>query len=119
MMNAGRGISVRTKEILSQYGIKLKKSLGQNFLIDPNILNKIIKAASLTQTSGVLEIGPGIGALTERIAEVASKVVAIEIDPRFLLVLKQLFKSQPNIQMIHGDILKIDLEKVIKHISKK
>ncbi|SFJ35229.1 16S rRNA (adenine1518-N6/adenine1519-N6)-dimethyltransferase [Thermoflavimicrobium dichotomicum] len=106
-------ISVRTREILNQYGLVLKKSLGQNFLTDPYVLEKIVQAADLTNHSGVIEIGPGIGALTEKLADVAKRVVAIEIDQRLVPVLNELFKERKNIDVIHGDALKVDLHQVI------
>src|SRR4051812_16815481 len=70
----------RTKELLQRHGLVLKKSLGQNFLTDPNILHKIVQAADLDSTKGALEIGPGIGALTQQLAKTAGRVVAVEID---------------------------------------
>lgn len=72
----------RTKEIIQRHGFSFKKSLGQNFLIDQNILNKIVGAADLDESKGALEIGPGIGALTERLARAAGPVTAVEIDQR-------------------------------------
>ncbi|MBA4601239.1 16S rRNA (adenine(1518)-N(6)/adenine(1519)-N(6))-dimethyltransferase RsmA [Thermoactinomyces mirandus] len=108
-----RPISVRTRELLSQYGIQLKKSLGQNFLTDPHVLDKIIQAALLTEKSGVIEIGPGIGALTERLAETAQKVVAIEIDNRFIPILKKLFENESRVEIINEDALKVDLNNII------
>ena len=74
---------VRTKEILKKYGFSFKKSLGQNFLIDTNILNRIVDFAELTENSGAIEIGPGIGALTEQLAKRSKKVTAFEIDQRY------------------------------------
>lgn len=108
-----RPISLRTRELLSQHGIQLKKSLGQNFLTDPHVLDKIIQAASLTEKSGVIEIGPGIGALTERLAEAAQKVVAIEIDSRFIPILRKLFENEPRVEIINNDALKVNLTEII------
>lgn len=99
----------RTREIMKRYGITTKKSLGQNFLIDQNILNKIVSAAELNPAKGALEIGPGIGALTEKLAQTAGKVVAVEIDQRLLSVLSQVLEPYPNASVIHGDILRTDL----------
>ncbi|RAL23166.1 16S rRNA (adenine(1518)-N(6)/adenine(1519)-N(6))-dimethyltransferase RsmA [Thermoflavimicrobium daqui] len=107
-------IPAQTREILNKYGITLKKSLGQNFLTDLHVLDKIVRAANLTETSGVIEIGPGIGALTEQLAKVAKKVVAIEIDHRLIPVLNDLFKETDNIEVIHGDALKVDLHQLIQ-----
>jgi 16S rRNA (adenine1518-N6/adenine1519-N6)-dimethyltransferase len=106
-------ISARTRDLLNQYGIVLKKSLGQNFLTDSHVLEKIIRAAELTPESGVIEIGPGIGALTERIAEQAKKVVAIEIDRRLVPVLKELFETCFHVEIIQGDALLVDLKQIV------
>lgn len=100
----------RTREIVNKYGFTFKKSLGQNFLIDQNILHKVADAAELTKACGVLEIGPGIGALTEKLAERAGKVVAIEIDERLLPILHELFQHETHVSIIHGDVLKLDLQ---------
>lgn len=99
----------RTKQVLRQHGLTLKKSLGQNFLTDVNILRKIVSAAELTKESCVLEIGPGIGALTQPLAQAAGKVVALEIDNRLLPVLKQTLAPYPHVTVLHGDVLKQDL----------
>ncbi|SEN64405.1 16S rRNA (adenine(1518)-N(6)/adenine(1519)-N(6))-dimethyltransferase RsmA [Lihuaxuella thermophila] len=107
-------ISARTRELLSEHAIVLKKSLGQNFLTDSHVLDKIIRAAELTERSGVLEIGPGIGALTERLANEARKVVAIEIDQRLIPVLEELFASRPHVKIIHGDATEIDLRTFLR-----
>lgn len=113
-----RLIASKTRELLSQYGIRLKKSLGQNFLTDLHVLEKIVRAAMLTEQSGVIEIGPGIGALTERLADHAHKVVAIEIDQRLIPILKELFKNRPHVEIVHGDALTVDFSKLItEHLS--
>ncbi len=104
----------KTNDLLKKYDIKLKKSLGQNFLVDPNILRNIVAAADLDESKGALEIGPGIGALTQHLADVAGRVVAVEIDQRLFPVLKETLAEYPNVQLIHGDILKIDLEELLK-----
>lgn len=102
----------RTREIIKKHGFSLKKSLGQNFLIDLNILNKIIGAADLDVTKGALEIGPGIGALTEQLAKRAGKVVAVEIDQRLLPILEETLEPYGNAAVIHGDVLKLNLSEV-------
>ncbi|RXT09132.1 16S rRNA (adenine(1518)-N(6)/adenine(1519)-N(6))-dimethyltransferase RsmA [Ammoniphilus sp. CFH 90114] len=102
----------RTKEILKKYGFSFKKSLGQNFLIDTNILHNIVKAAELDSSKAVLEIGPGIGALTEHLARAAGRVVAIELDQRLLPILADTLDPYPNAQVIHGDVLKVDLKRL-------
>lgn len=105
---------IRTKEILKKYGFSFKKSLGQNFLIDPNILRNIVSHAHLTSESGAIEVGPGIGALTEHLARAAKKVVSFEIDQRLLPVLEDTLSPYDNIKIVHSDILKADVIKVIQ-----
>ncbi|WP_138496091.1 16S rRNA (adenine(1518)-N(6)/adenine(1519)-N(6))-dimethyltransferase RsmA [Paenibacillus pinistramenti] len=100
----------RTKEIIQRYGFSFKKSLGQNFLIDQNILSKIVGAADLDSSKGALEIGPGIGALTEKLADAAGRVVAVEIDQRLLPILGDVLEPYPHVKVVHGDVLKIDLK---------
>lgn len=100
----------RTKEIIQRHGFSFKKSLGQNFLIDQNILGKIVAAAGLDDTKGALEIGPGIGALTEKLAQEAGKVAAVEIDQRLLPILEEVLEPYPHVRVIHGDVLKLDLQ---------
>ncbi|MFC7370824.1 16S rRNA (adenine(1518)-N(6)/adenine(1519)-N(6))-dimethyltransferase RsmA [Fictibacillus iocasae] len=104
----------QTKAILDKYGFTFKKSLGQNFLIDKNILSNIVAQADLTEESGAIEIGPGIGALTEHIARSAKKVVAFEIDQRLLPILKDTLSPYPHAEVIHSDILKADVRAVIE-----
>ncbi|MBM7667165.1 16S rRNA (adenine1518-N6/adenine1519-N6)-dimethyltransferase [Solibacillus kalamii] len=105
---------VRTKEILEKYGFSFKKSLGQNFLIDPNILRNIVSHANLTENSGAIEVGPGIGALTEHLAREANKVVSFEIDQRLLPVLEDTLSPYDNVKIVHSDILKADVAQVIE-----
>lgn len=104
----------RTKEIIAKYGFSFKKSLGQNFLIDQNILNNIVAAAELDETKGALEIGPGIGALTQRLAKAAGKVTAVEIDNRLIPILKDVLEGEEHTTVIHGDVLKLDLKKLFE-----
>ncbi|WP_442597352.1 16S rRNA (adenine(1518)-N(6)/adenine(1519)-N(6))-dimethyltransferase RsmA [Neobacillus sp. D3-1R] len=105
---------IRTKAILEKYGFSFKKSLGQNFLIDTNILKRIVDHADLTNQSGAIEIGPGIGALTEQLAKNSQKVVAFEIDQRLLPILKDTLSPYPHVKVIHQDILKADVLSVMK-----
>lgn len=105
----------RTKEIMKQHRFSVKKSLGQNFLIDVNILTHIIDAAGIDEDANVIEIGPGIGSLTEQLALRAKKVVAFEIDQRLEPVLESTLEPYNNIKIIFEDILKADLENVIKN----
>ncbi|WP_404330645.1 16S rRNA (adenine(1518)-N(6)/adenine(1519)-N(6))-dimethyltransferase RsmA [Mesobacillus maritimus] len=104
---------VRTREILDKYGFSFKKSLGQNFLIDTNILNRIVDHANLTDSSAAIEVGPGIGALTEQLARRSKKVMAFEIDQRLLPILADTLSPYPNVKVIHQDILKADVQQYI------
>lgn len=112
-MNKDIATPIRTKEILNKYGFSFKKSLGQNFIIDPNILRNIVSHADLTPSSGAIEIGPGIGALTEHLARACKKVVAFEIDQRLLPVLEDTLSPYDNVKIVHSDILEADVQKVI------
>jgi 16S rRNA (adenine1518-N6/adenine1519-N6)-dimethyltransferase len=112
-MNKDIATPVRTRSILEKYGFSFKKSLGQNFLIDTNILKKIVGFAELKETSGAIEIGPGIGALTEQLARSSKKVVAFEIDQRLLPILAETLSPYSNVKIIHEDVLKADVKGVI------
>lgn len=113
-MNKDIATPMRTKEILEKHGFSFKKSLGQNFLIDPNVLANIVSHAGLTKETGVIEIGPGIGALTEHLARSAGKVVAFEIDGRLLPVLEDTMSPYDNVTVVHEDILKTDLAQAME-----
>ena len=104
-----------TKAILKKYDIHTRKSLGQNFLIDSHVLGKIIRTANINSEDSVLEIGPGIGGLTQALVESAGQVLAIELDERLVNVLGEIFKDYSNIEIIHSDILDYDIP---KHINK-
>lgn len=104
----------RTKEVLKKYGFSFKKSLGQNFIIDANILQNIIANVNITPSSGVIEIGPGIGSLTEQLALHSKKVLAFEIDQRLLPILDDTLAAYDNIEIIHEDVLKADLNEAIQ-----
>ncbi|MBK9052905.1 MAG: 16S rRNA (adenine(1518)-N(6)/adenine(1519)-N(6))-dimethyltransferase [Chloroflexi bacterium] len=97
------------KAILQQYGLEPKKSLGQNFLFDDQVLGRIVAAASLTATDHVLEIGPGLGHLTEHLANAAAAVTAVELDQRYLPILHDRLGHLPQVRLIHGDILEQNL----------
>lgn len=101
------------KKILSKHGFKFSKSLGQNFLMDGNIVRKIADAGEITQDDYVIEIGPGIGTLTEELALRAKKVVAIEIDNTLLPILDETIGKYKNVEIVHEDVLKVDMEKLI------
>ncbi|MFX3673680.1 MAG: 16S rRNA (adenine(1518)-N(6)/adenine(1519)-N(6))-dimethyltransferase RsmA [Paenisporosarcina sp.] len=113
-MNKDIATPIRTQEILKKYGFSLKKSLGQNFLIDPNVLRNIVSHANLTKESAAIEIGPGIGALTEHLARTAGHVVAFEIDQRLLPVLEDTLAPYNNVEIVHSDILKANVLEVMK-----
>ncbi|MHA8110640.1 16S rRNA (adenine(1518)-N(6)/adenine(1519)-N(6))-dimethyltransferase RsmA [Lactobacillaceae bacterium Melli_B4] len=107
------GSKARTQAILNRYHLSAKKSLGQNFLTDLNILTSIVDAAEITEQDDVIEIGPGIGSLTEQLAKRAHKVVAFELDQKLLPVLDDTLHQYDNVQIINQDILKANLPKVI------
>ncbi|WP_436862961.1 16S rRNA (adenine(1518)-N(6)/adenine(1519)-N(6))-dimethyltransferase RsmA [Staphylococcus caeli] len=104
----------RTKALLHQYGFNFKKSLGQNFLIDVNIIHNIIEASNIDEHTGVIEVGPGMGSLTEQLAKNAKKVVAFEIDQRLIPVLKDTMGPYNNVTVINEDILKADIANYVK-----
>lgn len=104
----------RTKDIVEKYGFSFKKSFGQNFLIDTNVLNRIVDHAEVDKQSGAIEIGPGIGALTEQLAKRAKKVVAFEIDQRLLPILDETLADYDNVTIINQDILKADVHGVFQ-----
>lgn len=104
----------KTKQIMKKHNLVLKKSLGQNFLIDQNILGKIVAAAELGENKGVLEVGPGIGALTQQLAKLAGRVLAVEIDQRLLPILGETLEPYPNATVIHSDILKANLPELFR-----
>lgn len=93
------------KQLLANYDLQPKKSLGQNFLFDNNVLSRIIDAADLVAQDQVLEIGPGLGSLTQRLARHVSRVVAVELDGRFIPILQTQLAGFHNVELIHGDIL--------------
>ena len=103
----------RTNQILKKYGLSMKKSLGQNFLIEPSILTKMIEAGEIDKETSVIEIGPGIGALTERLARAAKKVVSFEVDQRLKPILKNELAAYDNVEIIFQDILQANVKEVI------
>lgn len=104
------------KSILNRHGFRFTKSLGQNFLIDDNILKKIVGAANINSQDLVLEIGPGIGTLTRELAARARKVATVEIDKRLLSILEETLADFSNVTVIHGDILKINLTQLVHNL---
>lgn len=101
------------KQIINNHGFNFSKSLGQNFLIDGNIVRNIVRDAGITNESNVLEVGPGVGTLTEELALNAKKVVAVEIDDSLLPILDITLKDYENVEIVHGDILKTDIKALI------
>ena len=104
-----------TIEILNKYSFVFQKKYGQNFLIDTRVLEKIIDAAEITKEDFVLEIGPGIGTLTQALAETGAAVTAVELDDHLLPVLDKTLEHYDNVRVVHGDILRIDIEEVMNH----
>lgn len=102
------------KALLNRHGFNFSKTLGQNFLIDKNVLNKIVSASELNENSCVLEIGPGAGTLTQRLAETGARCTAVEIDKALLPILGETLAGFDNFNLINSDILKVDLKKLIK-----
>ena len=103
-----------TAELLKQYGLRADKRLGQNFLQDPYVLQKIGNLAEIRPTDTVLEIGPGLGSLTRYLAAAAQKVVAIELDDRLFPALEAVVAPYRNIQIVHGDVLDIEPGELIQ-----
>lgn len=102
----------KTIEVLQKYNFTFQKKFGQNFLIDPHVLDKIIAAAEITKEDFVLEIGPGIGTLTQYLAEAAREVVAVEIDSTLIPILQDTLSAYDNVSVINEDVLKVDLKKL-------
>lgn len=100
-------------DILQKNNIFLKKSLGQNFLINKNILNKILNSLEISENDTVLEIGCGIGTLTIKLAKKVKKVIGVEIDKRFKPILENFLKEYPNVELIFEDILKVEISKIV------
>lgn len=98
-----------TKRILAKYELQAKKKFGQNFLIDGNIINRIVETSGVDKTCGVIEIGPGIGSLTEKLCEKAKKVLCYEIDPDMVVILKENLKKD-NLKIVEKDFLKVNIE---------
>ena len=101
-----------TIEVLQKYGFVFQKRFGQNFLIDTRVLERIIEASEITKDDFVLEIGPGIGTMTQYLAEAAREVTAVEIDDALIPILKDTLKEWDNVTVLHGDILKTDIRKI-------
>ena len=106
------GIPQNTIEVLQKYNFNFQKKFGQNFLIDTHVLEKIIAAAEITKDDFVLEIGPGIGTMTQYLAQAAGKVAAVEIDKNLIPILADTLSAYDNVEVINDDILKVDINKL-------
>ena len=102
-----------TRFIMNKYGISASKRLGQNFLIDDNAVDEIVRAAEISKEDFVIEIGPGLGTLTAKLVQHAGKVTCVELDDRMISILSERFALYDNFELIHDDILKIDISKLI------
>ncbi len=103
-----------TIEILQKYHFNFQKKFGQNFLIDTHVLEKIISAAGITKDDMVLEIGPGIGTMTQYLAEAAGKVAAVEIDKNLIPILEDTLSEYDNVMVINDDVLKVDIRGLVE-----
>ncbi|MCI9540909.1 MAG: 16S rRNA (adenine(1518)-N(6)/adenine(1519)-N(6))-dimethyltransferase RsmA [Lachnospiraceae bacterium] len=103
-----------TIEIIKKYEFAFQKKFGQNFLIDAHVVDKIIRSAMLTKEDCVLEIGPGIGTMTQALAKAAGKVVAVEIDKNLIPILEETLQGYSNISVVNEDILKVDIKELAK-----
>ncbi len=102
-----------TAGIIKKYGFSFQKRFGQNFLIDSHVLDKIVDAANITKNDGVIEIGPGIGTMTQLLCERAAKVVAVEIDRQLIPILEETLSGYDNVRTVNADVMKIDLQDLI------
>ncbi len=108
-----------TKYTLKRYGIKANKDLGQNFLINENVVNNIVESAEISEDDLIIEIGPGLGTLTSKLLEKAGKVIAVELDKRMIEILNDRFSLYKNFELINDNILKLDLKKIIQENIKE
>ncbi len=107
------GVYEDTKFIMKKYGITANKKLGQNFLIDDKVIDTIVEASEITKEDIVIEIGPGLGTLTQKLLKMAGKVVAIELDDRMIRILKERFFLEKHFEILNDDVLKVDLKELI------
>ena len=107
----------KTIEIIRKYEFAFQKKFGQNFLIDAHVLNKIIASAEITKDDCVLEIGPGIGTMTQYLAEAAGRVVAVEIDRNLIPILEETLSDYDNVTVINEDVLKVDINELAVHYN--
>lgn len=112
-------LAEETKFILKKYNITANKNYGQNFLIDETVVNSIVEISDIKKSDVVIEIGPGLGTLTSELLEKAGKVICIELDPKMLHILKERFALYEHFELIHEDVLKVDLQALISENLKK
>lgn len=112
-------LAYKTKKIVEKYGFSFKKNFGQNFLVDERVLGKIVSSAEISKDDVVIEVGPGIGTLTQALAEEAYKVVAVEIDTTLVPILGELLSDFDNIEIINEDILKVDVNAIAEKYPDK
>lgn len=108
-----------TKALLDKYNLSAKISLGQNFLVDENVINKIVDHVEKSDDLVIVEVGPGLGALSEKLLPICKKLVAIEIDKNMVEVLTDIFGEEEKLELIHEDILNIDLEALVSELKKE
>ena len=113
MENFTQDSAISMRELLKLHGFKFSKSMGQNFLIDANIPEKIVKLSAFDKSCGILEVGPGVGALTNELCKIAGRVTAVELDKRLIPILQSMFLESANVQIVQGDILKLDIRELI------
>lgn len=110
-------LAYKTKQIIKKYEFNFKKNFGQNFLVDERVLDKIVNAADINENDLVIEVGPGIGTLTQAMAKRAGKVVSVEIDKTLVPILEELLEDFDNVEIINEDILKVDINEIIARHS--
>ena len=113
------GTPQETIQVLQKHDFHFQKKFGQNFLIDPHVLDKIIEAAEVTKDDFVLEIGPGIGTMTQYLCEAARQVLAVEIDNNLIPILQETLSPYDNVEILHGDILKQDIHEIAEKYNDK
>ena len=112
-------LAYKTKKIVEKYGFSFKKNFGQNFLVDERVLGKIVSSAEISKDDVVIEVGPGIGTLTQALAKESYKVVAVEIDTTLVPILGELLSDFDNIEIINEDILKVDVNAIAEKYPDK
>lgn len=108
-----------TKQLLKKYKIKANKSLGQNFLIDGKVIEQILQGSEISENDLVIEIGPGLGTLTNELRKKAKKVIAIELDPKMVTILQERFSKEENVEIIYQDVLKCNLQAILQTEKEK